>query len=252
LKNLLKICLASLWILASAAQAEALPDWAEIKFNAAEQALKNQTSTCHQAALQRFFETQGADYTLSLNGNAHVQIIGRKTWGAGPVIPDGRSFKPHAAQASVCSWFRRITVHHTHTALSIQALQTFHQNQEDPKADIAYHFYINAEGQIYEARPLGYMGSHAEGDNSQNLGIVLNGDFSQVKPDPRQLTALKNLLSALRCACGFQEGLFSHQERKALRFPQDPLHYTDCPGQELAVEVYEFAQELGFGPVTRH
>lgn len=211
--------------------------------------LKHST-LCRQAAAPRFFEEQGGNYTLNFNGGAPVTIIGRKSWGAGPSIPTGRSWQPYPAQASVCSWFRRITVHHTHTALSITALQKYHQNQADPKADIAYHFYIPASGEIYEARPLGYIGSHSERDNGHNLGIVLNGDFSKNTPSPQQVSALRNLLSALRCPCGFSDGVWTHQQRKHLTFKGDPAHSTECPGQELAREVYGMAADLGYGPLT--
>lgn len=216
----------------------------------AEKALRTTAALCRQAAAPRFFEEQGGNYALSFNGGPSVEIIGRKSWGAGPAIPAGRSWQPYPAQASVCSWFRRITVHHTHTALSITALQKYHQNQADPKADIAYHFYIPASGEIYEARPLGYLGSHSERDNGHNLGIVLNGDFSKNAPSPQQLSALRNLLSALRCPCGFSDGVWTHQQRKHLTFKGDPAHSTECPGKELAQEVYGMATELGYGPLT--
>lgn len=223
----------------------------EAALHDSEAVLQHHASGCARSAPARFFETQGEDFLLSFNGLVSVPIIGRKTWGAGPFFPEGRSFRPYPQEASVCSWFRRITVHHTHTPLSITALQKYHQTQTDPKADIGYHFYIDAKGQIYEARPLGYMGSHTEADNSYNLGIVLNGDFTQQKPPAPQLAALRQLLQALRCPCGFREGIFTHQQRKTLQFPGDPAHFTECPGAALAEEVYRLAEELEYGPVTR-
>lgn len=222
----------------------------ELGSQRAEKALHTTATLCRQAASARFFQDQGENYALNFNGGAPVTIIGRKTWGAGPPITAGRSWQPYPAQASVCSWYRRITVHHTHTDLSIQALQKFHQNQADPKADIAYHFYIPASGEIYEARPLGFQGSHSEGDNGANLGIVLNGDFTLTAPSPQQMSALRNLLTALRCPCGFSDGIWTHQQRKHLKFKGDPARSTECPGQELALEVYGLARELGFGPIT--
>lgn len=214
----------------------------------AESELQSRSALCRQPAFPRFFADQGEDYTLNLNGGPPVTIIGRKSWGAGPPITAGRSWQPYPAGASVCSWYRRITVHHTHTPLSIQGLQKYHQTQADPKADIAYHFYIPASGEIYEARPLGYMGSHSESDNGQNLGIVLNGDFTHSAPTAAQLSALRQLLAALRCPCGFSEGLWTHQQRKHLRF--QGARSTSCPGEVLAQEVYGLATQLGFGPLT--
>lgn len=210
---------------------------------------QNLQQQCRQPAAARFFETQGADYSLSLGGPA-VPIIGRKSWGAGPVITAGRSFKAYDPALPFCPQVQRITVHHTHTALEILALQQFHQTQADPKADIGYHFYISHTGQIFEARPLGYMGSHAEADNSGNIGIVLNGDFSEQPPAQAQLLALEKLLAALQCPCGLTEGLWTHRQRKALRFPQQPQHQTTCPGDQLASQVHSLALKYGFGPLS--
>lgn len=224
--------------------------WGLAYLDSALPALLSASKACNQAANPRFFEVLAGDYQLGL-GQASLNIIGRGSWGAGPVIPEGRSWKAYPAQASVCNWYQRITVHHTHSLYTIQSLQKFHQTQKDPKADIGYHFFIDTDGLVYEARPLGFMGSHSEADNGQNVGIVLNGDFSEKLPDPRQLASLKQLLKALRCPCAPLEGVFTHQQRKSLKFPGQPEHYTACPGDFLALEVYGFAKELGLGPVTR-
>lgn len=219
------------------------PGW----LDRAAQKLLPASASC-QARYPRFYEVQGASYTLQLGSQA-VPIIGRKDWGAGPPIPEGRSWKPFPQDQPFCQSIRRITVHHTHSLYTIQSLQRSHQNQADPKADIGYHFFIDVDGKIYEARPLGYMGSHSEGDNSDNVGIVLNGDFTEKAPSPAQIAALRQLVPALRCPCAPLEGLWTHQSRKALRYPGDPAHFTACPGTHLAEEVYQLGVEQGMNPV---
>lgn len=212
--------------------------------------LLKSSAFCPSKAPERFFEVSGDNYLLYL-GTGYVEVIGRKTWGAGPVIPEGRSWKSYSPQSSVCSWFQKITVHHTHSLYTIQSLQTFHQTQKDPKADIGYHFFIDQDGLVYEARPLAYLGSHSESDNSQNVGIVLNGDFTEKSPTSAQLKSLKQLIQALHCPCSAPLGLWTHQMRKSVAFPGEAGHYTACPGQFLAVEVYQFGKDLGFTPVKR-
>lgn len=202
---------------------------------------------CRTAAPQRFFEEQGEDYLLGI-GPRQVKVIGRKTWGAQPAILEGRSWKAYPKEQPACQWMQRITVHHTHGLYTPLSLQNFHQNIEDPKADIAYHFFITEEGRIYEGRPLGRMGSHSEADNGYNVGIALNGDFSEKLPSQLQWNALQNLILALRCPCFDAEGVWTHRERKQLNFPEDPKHWTTCPGDALQIEVKGFLKEQNLLP----
>jgi hypothetical protein len=212
--------------------------------------MSQRSAACAVSAASRFFAEQGGNYTLNLGGGS-AEIVGRGTWGAGPVMPEGRSWVPYPAASSVCGWISRITVHHTHRLYTPLSLQVFHQTLDDPKADIAYHFFIDAAGIIYEGRPLGFMGSHSERDNSNNVGIALNGDFNERLPGDPQLNALRRLLVALRCPCAPLEGIWTHQQRNSFKFPGDPAYATDCPGQQMAGEVYGLAAALGVGPLTR-
>lgn len=183
----------------------------------------------HLSDHERLWQTQGADYTLGT-----AAVIGRATWKAGPPIPEGRLWE--AYPAPLCRYFQRITLHHTHSLYTIQSLQQFHQNMSDPKADIAYHYFIDTDGKIYEARPLGFIGSHSEGDNTFNVGIVLNGDFQHQAPSLPQQKSLNQLLEGLKSLCpgGYPDGLWTHRARKALRFPHAPEKHTECPGDVLA------------------
>lgn len=224
--------------------------WGQAYLDTVVAEMLERSGSCQVPASPRFFELSGSDYTLNLGGGS-AEIIGRGTWGAGPPIPEGRSWVPYPAESSVCSWYSRITVHHTHSLYFMKFLQYFHQTLDDPYADVAYHFFIDTDGKIYEGRPLGYKGSHTERDNTSNVGIVLNGDFEERAPAPVQLKALRRLLLALRCPCAPLEGIWTHQQRQTLNFPADPEHFTACPGQYLATQVYGLAAELGVGPLTR-
>lgn len=200
-------------------------------------------AACQQETPSRFFEDLGGDYRLQL-GSRSADIIGRKTWGADPPMPEGRLYTAYPKNQPVCTWFDRITVHHTDGVYTPQSLQTFHQFLEDPKADIAYHFFIDTDGLIYEGRPLGRMGSHSESDNGHNVGIVLNGNFEKEAPAESQLNALWTLLDALDCPC-YQHPIWTHRQRKQLRFPNEPEKWTTCPGDQLHAAVMAYAEKRG-------
>lgn len=248
--GLLLMLLGSTWL--SPARAQTAPDeaWGLSYLDSVLPTMLDHSQACNVAASPRFFEVLGGDYTLNLGGGS-VEIIGRRTWHAGPPVSEGRSWVPYPAHSSVCSWYNRITVHHTHNLFFMQLLQFSHQHLDDPYADIAYHFLIDKDGKIYEGRPLGFKGSHTELDNTGNVGIVLNGDFEEFAPAPIQFAALRKLLLALRCPCATLEGIWTHQQRQSLNFPGDPTHYTACPGEKLIPKVYGLAAEFGIGPLTR-
>lgn len=177
----------------------------------------------------RFWQVKGEDYRL---GALHV--IGRKTWGASAPIPEGRYWENYPQP--LCRYLRRITIHHTHSTYSIRSLQQFHQTMADAKADIAYHYFIDRDGLLYEARPLGFIGSHSEGDNTFNVGIVLNGDFQAHPPSLAQQNTLNQLLAGLLQLCpgSYEEGLWTHRDRKQLNFFGQLDKQTVCPGEHLA------------------
>lgn len=177
----------------------------------------------------RFWQVKGDDYALGA-----ATVTGRKVWGAEAPIPEGRYWESYPQP--LCRYLRRITIHHTHSTYSIRSLQQFHQTMADAKADIAYHYFIDSDGLLYEARPLGFIGSHSERDNTFNVGIVLNGDFQKHPPTLAQQKTLHQLLQGLKALCpgGYEEGLWTHRDRKQLRFPEEMDKQTACPGEHLA------------------
>ncbi|MBF2054222.1 MAG: N-acetylmuramoyl-L-alanine amidase [Candidatus Sericytochromatia bacterium] len=198
----------------------------------------------------RFFETDGGNYRLAL-GPGQAEIVGRKTWGALPPVTASRFWESYDRQQNFCETIQRITVHHTHSAYSIQWLQRRHQHmRQDPKADVAYHFLIARDGTIYEGRPLGYIGSHSEADNLYNVGIALNGNFRRQPPSVAQMQALARLLEALRCPCAPLQGAWTHQARKQLNFPGQPEKHTDCPGAQGSTAIRALFHRLGLSPAA--
>jgi hypothetical protein len=206
----------------------------------------------------RFAIANGGDYTLW--GGTTVAIIGRTTWGSRPPMSGpGRLYTFHAtslgasppyASMSVpsnegtllSSTLKWMTVHHSDRtqsfdANSVRDIQQTHQDvgigppfHREPAADAGYHFVIDAAGHIYEARPLGIKGSHAELFNGGNIGIVISGDYRTGHDAlmPASQAALVQLITVLAMRFG-DRSVWTHQRRKI----QAGVGATECPGDQL-------------------
>ena len=104
------------------------------------------------------------------------RIVSREAWGAEP-LDDGDRYNQSGMTHS------GIVIHHTgdpkeaYEGGSMAGLQGSHMNNW---IDVGYHFVIDANGRVYEGRPIGATGAHDRGRNDY-VGIGLFGDFS---PDP--------------------------------------------------------------------
>lgn len=208
----------------------------------------------------RFTNPAGGDYQLWGTDSAGVlhtaDIIGRSTWGAAaPRVGAGKEYKFHMTLTgasviytfpipsnesnpltSVLKW---ITIHHSTdspsnsfaTAIGIQNKHFIDIGGTGPGADIGYHFIVDGNGSIYEGRPMGIKGSHAELFNGGNVGIVLAGDFErafQDTPTAVQVASLNTLVDALAARFGIKSAWW-HLERKK----QAKAGTTECPGARL-------------------
>jgi hypothetical protein len=130
-----------------------------------------------------------------------------------------------------------LVVHHSAlgqngTPLEIQELQFKHQQF----ADIAYHFVIGNDGQIYAGRDLQVRGAHTGGYNTGTVGVVLTGNFQNDSPSPLQLASLVKLAQALRHDYGIRY-LSSHRDFQ--------VGITECPGEHLYERLPDIAQQSG-------
>jgi hypothetical protein len=210
-----------------------------------------------------------------------VTVTGRVTWGAGPPdftpLPSGeeRVYQFHAtpqgaskaAGADVEIYtsanpsnehqplgsgvLRWITIHHTtddaqNGYATATALQQKHQiegiEDQGPAADIGYHFIIDANGAIYEGRPLGIKGSHVGFWNGGHIGIVVAGDFepraangfSPDTPTQAALNSLDTLVDVLAWRFNINS-VWSHIKRKEHLKTEE----TECPGENLIPHVHD-------------
>ncbi len=110
--------------------------------------------------------------------------------------------------------------------------------------DVGYHFVIAPSGEVYEGRPIDFMGAHTAYENDGNVGIAVMGDYRS-QPVPQAVRdALARVVRELQTdypnikftdpACNEYDGdsdlcLRGHREHKNNR--------TSCPGNELMAVV---------------
>lgn len=155
------------------------------------------------------------------------------------VIPRSKwtSAGPNRSLADPMSQVNRITVHHdaimpvpggayAESLRRLQLIRTGHLN--NGWADIGYHFAVDPNGRIWQARPLELQGAHVKDNNPGNLGIVVFGNFEQIRPTTASLSALDQMLAyAMQRFSVPMSRVYTHQE----------LRPTACPGRNLQAQM---------------
>lgn len=131
----------------------------------------------------------------------------------------------------------RITVHHdaimpvpggayAESLRRLQLIRTGHLN--NGWADIGYHFAIDPNGRVWQARPLELQGAHVKDNNPGNLGIVVFGNYEQIRPTATSLNALDQMIAyAMQRFSVPMSRVYTHQE----------LRPTACPGRNLQAQM---------------
>ncbi len=132
--------------------------------------------------------------------------------------------------------FDRITVHHTaavstsktdkDVVAEIEGVCLEHITRG--YGDIGYHFVVDARGTVWEARSLAYQGAHVSGQNEENIGIVLLGNFEAQQVGRKQVEALDTLIGALRD---------KYQIKRHRLYGHRDLGKSSCPGKNLYKQV---------------
>lgn len=176
-----------------------------------------------------------------------LTLITRGGWGAAPPQWLPGSEAPFDAQTNpagylvypepLAAWLTTLVVHHA--ALEFyhgpQAIQRLHVLRNG-FADVAYHFFIDGLGQLYEGRPLTVRGAHTGGYNTGTVGVCLLGNFELIPPLQAQLNTLGALASTLREQYTLTH-LAGHRD-----FQPDE---TVCPGANLWPTLPAVAQAAG-------
>ncbi len=152
---------------------------------------------------------------------ATVTVIGRDGWAARPI--DGE-LTAHTLE--------RITVHHTAVPLDrnadapahIRGHQDYHQ-VELGWPDLAYHFMVDAAGNIYEGRPYDTVGDTATSyDPTGHLLVCCEGDFNTQPLPDAQRSGLVAIMAWGVAELGLDPATITgHRDHAATSCPGDPV-----------------------------
>ena len=159
--------------------------------------------------------------TIVLTGNGDIQAICKDAWG-------GRE----AAGAFTSHNIERMTVHHTAAVLDsnhkaparVRQHQRFHIDDRG-WPDLAYHFIVDANGHVYEGRPVTAVGDTGTNyDPTGHFLVCAEGDFNQQSIPPIQVAAVVDLLAWGAVQFGV--------DASTIRGHRDWAS-TSCPGEEF-------------------
>jgi uncharacterized protein YbbC (DUF1343 family) len=151
-----------------------------------------------------------------------LKVITRAEWGWQPLertIPEQNITK--------------ITIHHggelfsdtTNMVQYLRHLQNWSRTEKN-WIDIPYHFMIDLEGNIYEARPINYPGdTNTDYDVRGHALICVVGNYEVQKIKPVQLKSLAKLVAFLTQKY--------RVELKNIKGHKDYTNQTVCPGEDL-------------------
>ncbi|PSN41491.1 Peptidoglycan-recognition protein LB [Blattella germanica] len=131
-----------------------------------------------------------------------------------------------------------VVIHHTYQppacktrrkcAADMRSMQNFHMNTKQWE-DIGYNFLIGGNGEVYEGRGWGVVGTHAPNYNSRSIGISFIGDYRTELPTAEMLSLAKSMIQ-----CGVERGSIA-SDYKLIGHSQ--VRRTECPGQALLNEI---------------
>jgi len=129
--------------------------------------------------------------------------------------------------------YDRVTIHHqggrpsisrvkNSVIAEIDAIYSGHRNKQ--YGDIAYHFVVDYAGCVWEGRSLAYEGAHVSHQNSNNIGILVLGNFEEQTPSLESLESIANMVDLLRGNFGIKRHrVYGHRD----------IGSTLCPGKNL-------------------
>jgi len=131
-----------------------------------------------------------------------------------------------------------ILYHHVAGTMTVQAIHNMHKNTNG-WAGIGYHFVVDKDGYIYRGRPIGKVGSHATGYNSNAVGICFNGNFDLESMPEAQKNAGKALTAYVKGLYPAITWIKRHRDVAA----------TACPGKNFPFDEIKSGQ-ANTGAVT--
>jgi hypothetical protein len=162
-----------------------------------------------------------------------IETICASAWGA---LPAAGEFREHVIE--------RLTVHHTAVVLEsntdapshLRGHQKYHIERGWP--DLAYHLMIDADGNVYEGRPMSAVGDTGTNyDPTGHLLVCLEGHFDeQPLPEPQLLALIDVLAWATQEFAVGADTIRGHRDLASTTCPGDAV-YTHIADGSLVAEV---------------
>ncbi|MEO1271181.1 MAG: N-acetylmuramoyl-L-alanine amidase [Myxococcota bacterium] len=177
---------------------------------------------------------------------ANAGVVSRETWGAQETACTSQNVTKD-----------KIAIHHTVSAANTDAsqlrqVQNFHMSGRG-WCDIGYHFLVTIDGQIWEGRPVQFLGSHVGGHNTNNIGVSFVGCFhptsacANLQPDVPPEVMIQNAGTFLALLVSEYGITVNAQTLKGHRDHEGSS--TACPGDNLHDRLDELrAAALGDPP----
>lgn len=186
------------------------------------------TTSGPMAGAEKFDTTLGTPLYLPAQYRSGPRFLLRKEWDG---APPSSKWKRDGAP-------RSITIHHSAApdTQKVKVIRDCHVStcpEYSYLSDVAYHFLITKNGDIYEGRPLGVEGGHS-GPNQGRIGICLVGHFSRSDVNDSKYApmraSLEHLVKGLQHAFPATRGNFRpHGMEKG----RGRSRAKDCPGRSV-------------------
>ena len=165
-------------------------------------------------------------------------VVTRSAWGArNPGKVCGSSHRPN-----------KVTIHHTagsngeaNPAAVMRSIQAYHIDNNG-WCDVGYHFVVSADGTVFQGRDERRTGAHTGGQNTNNAGIALMGNFEIAGVPEAQLNSAAKITGWVGRTFSIslsRSSVKGHGERKS----------TACPGRNLLVKLPTLVARAN-GPAT--
>jgi len=179
---------------------------------------------------QAFPTESGKELYLPARYATGPRFLQRTDWDPSP--PRG-AWSPRSSIESV-------TLHHSAGPVeqTVEVIRDYHKSSGNFGGDIAYHFLIKSNGDIYEGVPMNYTGAHSN-PNSRRLGICLVGHFTDEDIMAASYAPMREsllyLLEALDAAFpGITSRMRPHGPEKVRSYTEKgktgSRYDKDCPG----------------------
>lgn len=118
----------------------------------------------------------------------------------------------------------RIILHHAE-ATSCTPEQIHQWHLANGWSGAGYHFLVRKDGTVWRLRPEWAVGAHAQGANSDSLGVCFEGRYQTEEMPQAQIDAGRELVARLKAGYGISK-VQRHKD----------VGSTDCPGKNFPFE----------------